>query len=38
LIEWKISAGIWALGMMIFTLGVKIAVAVFNGSLHEEEV
>lgn len=37
LLEWKISAGIWALGMIIFTLGVKISVAVFDGSLHKEE-
>lgn len=36
LIEWKISAGIWALGMILFTLGVKIAVAVFNGRVHDE--
>lgn len=37
MVEWKVSAGIWALGMMIFTLGVKIAVAVFNGGIRKEE-
>lgn len=29
LTEWKISAGIWALGLMIFTLGLKMAREVF---------
>jgi Ni/Fe-hydrogenase subunit HybB-like protein len=37
LVEWKVSAGIWALGMIIFTLGVKISVAVFDGSLNRGE-
>lgn len=37
LLEWKVSAGIWALGMLIFTLGIKIAVAVFDGSLHKDK-
>lgn len=36
LLEWRVSAGIWAMGMMIFTLGVKIAVAVFDGSMHTD--
>lgn len=36
LLEWRVSAGIWAMGMMIFTLGVKIAVAVFDGSMHAD--
>ncbi|MBT6431775.1 MAG: polysulfide reductase NrfD, partial [Deltaproteobacteria bacterium] len=33
-VEWKISLGIWAFGLMIFTLGLKIAVAVFHGEMH----
>ncbi|MCO4746962.1 MAG: polysulfide reductase NrfD [Proteobacteria bacterium] len=33
-LEWKISLGIWALGLIIFTLGLKIAVAVFTGTMH----
>lgn len=37
LVEWKISAGVWALGLMVYTLGVKIAVAVLDGSMHKEE-
>jgi len=36
LLEWRVSCGVWALGMMIFTLGVKIAVAVFDGSMHAD--
>jgi Ni/Fe-hydrogenase subunit HybB-like protein len=32
LVEWKISAGIWALGLMIFTVALKIALPVLSGS------
>lgn len=32
LLEWKITAGIWALGLMIYTLSIKIAINVFGGS------
>ncbi|MHC5024266.1 MAG: sulfate reduction electron transfer complex DsrMKJOP subunit DsrP [Planctomycetota bacterium] len=34
LVEWKITAGIWAFGLMIYTLAVKIARAVFSGDLR----
>ena len=30
LIEWKITAGIWAFGLMIYTLALKIAIAVYS--------
>jgi Ni/Fe-hydrogenase subunit HybB-like protein len=33
LVEWKVSMGIWCLGLIIFTLGLKVAAAVFNGSM-----
>lgn len=33
-VEWKVSLGVWALGLMIFTLGVKLAVAVFTDQVH----
>jgi len=33
-IEWKISFGIGALGLMVFTLGMKLAIAVFSGTMH----
>jgi molybdopterin-containing oxidoreductase family membrane subunit len=37
-LEWKVTVGIWAFGLLIFTLGLKIAIAVFSGNiLHEEE-
>ncbi len=36
LVEWKVSVGIWAMGLMVFTLGLKIAVAVFNDEIHVE--
>jgi Ni/Fe-hydrogenase subunit HybB-like protein len=32
LLEWKIMAGIWALGLMIYTLAIKIAINVFRRS------
>jgi molybdopterin-containing oxidoreductase family membrane subunit len=34
LIEWKITAGIWAFGLMLYTLAVKIARAVFSGAVR----
>ncbi|MFT7521487.1 MAG: Ni/Fe-hydrogenase subunit HybB-like protein [Kiritimatiellia bacterium] len=37
LLEWKISVGIWAMGLIIFTVGLKIAVAVFKGTMHVEK-
>ncbi|MEE9404987.1 MAG: NrfD/PsrC family molybdoenzyme membrane anchor subunit [Algisphaera sp.] len=33
LAEWKISAGIWAFGLMVFTVGLKIAVPILTGEL-----
>jgi molybdopterin-containing oxidoreductase family membrane subunit len=33
LIEWKVTAGIWAFGLMVYTLAVKIAKAVFAGGM-----
>jgi molybdopterin-containing oxidoreductase family membrane subunit len=35
LTEWKVTAGIWAFGLMIFTVGLKLAVAVFTDELHD---
>jgi molybdopterin-containing oxidoreductase family membrane subunit len=32
LLEWKIMAGIWALGLMVYTLAIKIAINVFRRS------
>ncbi len=32
--EWKITAGIWAAGGIIFTLGVKLSSAIFTGELR----
>lgn len=34
LVEWKIVVGVWALGAMIFTLGLKITIAVFRGDMR----
>ena len=31
IVEWKVTAGIWAFGMMIFTVALKIAVPVLKG-------
>ncbi|MCL4684589.1 polysulfide reductase NrfD [Myxococcota bacterium] len=35
-IEWKISLGVWALGLIVFTLGLKLAVAVFTNEMRVE--
>jgi Ni/Fe-hydrogenase subunit HybB-like protein len=37
LLEWRVSAGVWALGSIIFTLGIKIAIAVFHDEIHAAE-
>jgi Ni/Fe-hydrogenase subunit HybB-like protein len=34
LVEWKISAGIWALGLMIFSVALKVALPVLTGRAH----
>lgn len=32
LVEWKVTAGIWALGLMLYTLSLKMAMNTFRGS------
>ncbi len=34
LVEWKVSVGVWSLGLILFTLGLKIAIAVFHDDMH----
>lgn len=36
-LEWQVVAGGWALGMMLFTLGIKLAAEVFSGRMHIPE-
>lgn len=31
LTEWRVSAGIWALGLMVFTIALKIGIPIFTG-------
>ena len=31
LVEWQVTAGIWALGLMIYTVALKIAIPIFSG-------
>jgi molybdopterin-containing oxidoreductase family membrane subunit len=33
LTEWKVTAGIWAFGMLVFTVILKVAIAVFTGEM-----
>jgi molybdopterin-containing oxidoreductase family membrane subunit len=33
LTEWKITAGIWAFGLLLFTVILKVAIAVFTGEM-----
>ena len=35
--EWMISAGIWAFGLMIYTLALKIALPIFTGEFTLEK-
>jgi molybdopterin-containing oxidoreductase family membrane subunit len=38
LVEWKVTAGIWAIGLLVLTLGLKLIVSVFTGEVsHEAE-
>jgi Ni/Fe-hydrogenase subunit HybB-like protein len=34
LTEWKVTAGIWAFGLMVYTVGLKLAVAVFTDKMR----
>jgi molybdopterin-containing oxidoreductase family membrane subunit len=36
MVEWKVTLGIWAFGLLLFTVGVKLAVAVFSGEMRME--
>lgn len=36
LAEWKITAGIWAVGLMVYTIALKIAARVFGGQMTLE--
>jgi molybdopterin-containing oxidoreductase family membrane subunit len=33
LTEWKITAGIWAVGLMVLTVAVKVALPVLSGQI-----
>ncbi|MEM7168040.1 MAG: sulfate reduction electron transfer complex DsrMKJOP subunit DsrP [Planctomycetota bacterium] len=35
LLEWKVTAGIWAFGLMIYTVALKIAAGVFSSPVEE---
>lgn len=39
LIEWKVTAGIWAAGLMIYTVLLKVAIPIFTGEaqLHSQK-
>ena len=36
LVEWKVSVGVWSLGLILFTIGMKIAIAVFRDEIHAD--
>ena len=36
-VEWKITAGIWAFSLMIFTILLKVALPIFTGDFRAEE-
>jgi molybdopterin-containing oxidoreductase family membrane subunit len=37
LTEWKITAGIWAFGLLLLTAMLRVAVAVFTNEMHSPE-
>jgi Ni/Fe-hydrogenase subunit HybB-like protein len=37
LMEWKITAGIWAFGLMVYTVALKIALPIFTGEFSMRE-
>lgn len=36
-LEWRVSAGIWAFGLMIYTLAIRIAMPIFSGDVSLEK-
>jgi molybdopterin-containing oxidoreductase family membrane subunit len=32
--EWKVTAGVWAVGLMVFTVGLRIALRAMTGEMH----
>lgn len=38
LTEWKISAGVWALGLIVLSVGVKLAIPVLRGQVRIEKL
>lgn len=37
LTEWQITVGIWALGLLVYTLALKIAIPIFKSSLYSHK-
>lgn len=37
LTEWQITVGIWALGMLVYTIALKVAIPVFKGDMSARE-
>jgi Ni/Fe-hydrogenase subunit HybB-like protein len=35
--EWKVTAGIWALGLLVLTVAIKVGLAVWTGRVRDEE-
>ncbi len=35
--EWKVTAGIWALGLLVLTVAIKVGLAVWTGRVRERE-
>ncbi len=37
LLEWKVTAGIWAFGLLVFSIGLKVAIPVLRGTMSGAE-
>jgi molybdopterin-containing oxidoreductase family membrane subunit len=37
LVEWKVLAGVWAVGLLLLTIGLKLIIHVFASDQHQAE-
>jgi Ni/Fe-hydrogenase subunit HybB-like protein len=37
LTEWKVMAGVWAAGLMVFTVGLRVALGAMTGAMRADD-
>ena len=35
--EWKVTAGVWAFGLMLYSIAIKIAIPIFTGKVRFDQ-